>query len=142
MPARAKHDFGGSIAPSHDDIIWSHAIGEIIAIEGGGNGEALRRAARGWHDVDLGVAVVLGGESQLLAVGRKTREDRVARSVGEATSRAADRGYGVQLAGIRKGYFRAVSGGEAQETSCGLVGILSEQAAGAEGQQRKRAKVF
>lgn len=142
MPARAKHDFGGSIAPSHHDIIWAHAIGEIIAIEGGGNGEALRRAARGWHDVDLGVAVVLGGESQLLAIGRKAREDRVARSVSEATSRAADRGYGVQLAGIRKGYFGAIRGGEPQKTGRGLVGILSKQAAGAEGQQHKRARVF
>ncbi len=121
VPAGAEDDLGGGVAPAEDDVVGAHAIGEVVAVERGGRGKALRRAAGGGHDVDFGIAVVLGGEGELRAVGRKAREDRVAGAVGETAGGAAFAGDGVELAGVGEHDGLAIGGGEAEQTR-GLVG--------------------
>ena len=57
--ARAEEDVLAVVRPAHDDVVRPHAVGDVVAAERGGVGEAFRLAALGGHDVDLGVAVVL-----------------------------------------------------------------------------------
>ena len=141
VPAGAEDDLGGGVAPAHDDVVRAHAVGEVVAVERGGDGEACGHAARGGHGVDLGVTVVLGGEGELLAVGRIAREDGVARAVGEAAGGAAGGGHGVELAAVGEGDVGAVGGGEAQQAgACVGGGLLGGDAAGAQGQQHKGAE--
>ena len=115
MPAGAEHDLGGGVAPAEDDVIGSHAIGQIVAVEGGGGCESLRVAAAGGHDVDLGVAVVLSGEGELGTVARVTREDRVAGRIGEAARGATVGGDRVELAAVGERDGLIVGGRETQE---------------------------
>ena len=117
MPAGAKHDLGRGVAPAEDDVVGPHAIGQVVAIERGGGREALRAAAASGHDVDLGVAVVLGGESELGAVARITWENRVAGRIGEATRGATVGGDRVELAAVGEGDGLVVGGWETQEAS-------------------------
>ena len=72
--ARAEEDVFAVVLPAHDDVVRSHAVGDVVAAERGGVGEAARHAALGGHDVDLGVAVVLAGEGDPLAVRREAGE--------------------------------------------------------------------
>ena len=76
--AGTKHDEGLRVFPSHHDVVRAHAIGDIVAAERGGGGEALRRAAFTRHHIDFGIAVILRGERELRPIGRETREGAVA----------------------------------------------------------------
>ena len=44
--ARAEDDVLAVVLPAHDDVVRPHAVGHVVAAEGGGVGEALRHAAR------------------------------------------------------------------------------------------------
>src|SRR5262249_5522574 len=68
---------------------------------------------------DLGVAVVLGGEGELLAVGREAGEHLVAVVPGEPPGDAAGGRDGVEVAGVAEGDLVAVDGREPQQP--GLV---------------------
>ena len=77
------------VLPAHDDVVRSHAVRDFVAAQGGGIGQAARHAAGGRHDVHFGVAVVLGRERQLLAVGRKAGEHFVALVAGQLAGHPA-----------------------------------------------------
>ena len=96
-------------------IIWSHPVGDIVPSERGGGGEALRFAAIAGHDVDLGVAVILGGEGELLPVRRKMRERAVARAARQAAGHTSVFRNGVKLAGVTENDRFAVGRRETQK---------------------------
>ena len=120
--ARAEDDVLAVVRPAHDDVVRPHAVGDVVAAERRGVGQPLGLAALGGHDVDLGVAVVLAGEGELLAVGREAGEHLEAVVAGQPAGDAARRRDGVQVAGVGEDDAVAVDGGEAQQP--GLVGGL------------------
>ena len=88
----------------------------------------LRHAALGGHEVDLGVAVVLAGEGEPLAVGREAGEHLEAVVAGQPAGDAAGGRHGVQVAGVGEDDLVAVDGGEAQAARFirGSRGMASE----------------
>jgi hypothetical protein len=120
--ARAENDVFAVVLPAHDDVVRPHAVGDVVAAEGGGEGEALGFTALRGHDVDLGVAVVLGGERDLFAVGRQAREHFEAFVRRQPPGDAAVGRDGVQVAGVGEDDLIAVDGGEAEEAGLAFVG--------------------
>ena len=123
--ARAEEDVLAVVRPAHDDVVRPHAVGDFVAAERGGVGEPLRHAALGGHDVDLGVAVVLAGEGDLLAVGREAGEHLEAFVAGQPAGDAAGGRHGVQVAGVGEDDLVAVDGREAEQPGLGLVGAAT-----------------
>ncbi len=118
--ARAENDVV-VVLPAHDDIVGPHAIGDVVAFQGGGEGEALGDSPVRGHDVDLGVAVVLPGKGELLAVGGEVREHLVAFMAGEPACHASAGRHRVQVAGIAEHHLVAMNGGKAEQTRLILV---------------------
>ena len=79
--------------PGHDDVVRPHAVAEVVAGVGRGVGQAHRLAAVGGDGVDLRVAVVLAGEGDRAAVGRKARKHFIARVRRQASGLAARSGH-------------------------------------------------
>ena len=136
--ARAENDQRLGVFPAHDDVVRPHAVGDIVAAERGGVGQPLRRAAFGRHDVDLGVAVVLRSEGELLAVGREARERSVAGTARQAARHSALFGDGVKLARVTEDDLAAVGGGKTQEPR-GVRQLLRERGAERQGEKREQA---
>ena len=118
---RTEDDRGLGVFPGHDDIVRAHPVAQVVPAQRGGDGEASGNPAFGRHDIDLGVAVVLGGESELPSVRGKPGKDGVARPIGQAAGDAALHRNGVKLAGIGKHDRDAVGGGKSKQA--GLVRI-------------------
>src|SRR5438876_2173746 len=57
--ARTEHHQWLSIFPCHNDVVWSHAIRNVVASERGRSRQALWCAALGRHYINFPVAVVL-----------------------------------------------------------------------------------
>src|SRR5262245_66695553 len=86
---RAEEDLLPVGGPANDDVVWAHAIGDVVAAEGGRVGQPHRRPALSWHAADLRVAVVLAREGDGLAVPDNTGEHVEPAPVGEPPGTAA-----------------------------------------------------
>ena len=104
------------VFPGHDEVVRSHSVGNIVPAQGRAGGEALRHAAIAGHDVNLGVAVILGSEGELLAIGREARERAVAGTTRQATGDAALFPDGVKFARVTKDNLVPVGRWKTQET--------------------------
>jgi len=67
--AGAEDDLTAGGRPAHHDVVGTHAVGDVVAAQRRRPGQALGDAPLGGNQIDLGVAVVLAGERQVLAVG-------------------------------------------------------------------------
>ena len=103
------------MGPGHDDVVRPHAVGDVVAAQRGGVGQAFGDAAFGGHDVDFGVAIVLAGKCQGFAIRREAGEHLEAVVAGELARHAAAGGHGIQIAGIGEDDLIFVNGREAQQ---------------------------
>src|SRR5690606_3490901 len=60
--------------PSHNDVVWPHPVGYIVTAQGGGVGNAFGLAARCRDDKHFGIAIVLAGKGNMLAIVAETGE--------------------------------------------------------------------
>ena len=86
-------------------------------------GQALRHAALGGDDVDVGIAFVLSGEGDPVAVGREGGARFDADVGGQALHVAAVRVAGPQIVGVDEGDLPGADGGFSQEP--GVVNVES-----------------
>jgi len=138
-PRSEQHVAG--VLPAKDDVVGTHAVGDVVAPERGRPGEALRHAALRRHQVDLGVAVVLPREGQPLPVRREAGEHLETDVAREPAGDAARGGDGVEVAGIGEDHLVAVHGGETEQARLrGLLGDGPGTRGGQDEQQRERQR--
>ena len=131
--AVAIDDILAVAAPAHHHIVGTHAVGKVVAGIGCGVGESGGRAAGSRHEIHLGAAVVLSGEGNLLAIGRKTCKHFITLVRSEMLCLTTLDRSRIQVAGVGKHYFLPISGREAQQAS--LVGARRHHSTGSH--QRK-----
>ena len=119
LEPRAEHDRLIVVLPAHDDVVRPHAVGHVVAAEGRGPGQPAGRAAVGRHDVNLGVAVVLAGEREPFAVGRKPRKHLEPVVVRDPAGDPPAAGTRYRLPGVGECHPVAVNRGEPQQTGFG-----------------------
>ena len=88
------------VARGHHDIVRTHAVGNVVPFERRRVSQPLRHAARGRHQVDLRIAVVLAGEGDPLAIGRKAGKHLEARIARQPPGHSALRGNAIQIARV------------------------------------------
>src|SRR5262245_66241945 len=66
--ARTENDQRLGVFPCHHDVVWTHAVRNIVAAQSGRSCEEFRDAALGWHRVNLPVAGVLRSKRDLLSI--------------------------------------------------------------------------
>ena len=113
-------DLGLAVLPGHDDVVGAHAVGHVVAAEGCRVRETAGDAAGRRYEIDLGVAVVLAGEGNGLAVRGEPREHLVPGVAGHLPRHAAPRGDRVEVSGVREHDVVPVDGGEPEESGFGL----------------------
>ena len=117
VPARTIHH-RLIVLPSHDDVVGAHPVRDIVPFQGRGIGEPLGFTPLGRHHIDLSIAVILPGESQRFAVGRKAREHFEAFRVGGQSSGHPSQGRdGVQITGIGEHHPISIQRGKPQQPS-------------------------
>ncbi len=109
---RAEHDGRLRVLPGQHDVVWAHAIADVVARERGRGGEAFRRPAFRRHNIDFRVAVVLRSEGELRAIRGKARERAVTRAARNAPRHATLFRHGVKRACIGEDDLRPVRGRE------------------------------
>ena len=125
VPLRAPGSVndGVVVTPGHDDVVGPHPVGDIVALERGGVGEAPGFAAVCGHDIDLGVAVVLSGEGKEFSIGREAREHFVASFIaGQASRETPVSRNRVEITGAAEHDLLPVNRGEAEQSGLGGTG--------------------
>ena len=96
------------ILPGHHQIVGPHPVGDIVATEGGGSSQSFGSATFSGHDIDFGVAVVLGGKGELRSIRREMRERSITWAGGDSAGNAAFFSDSVKFAGVTKNDLAAI----------------------------------
>ena len=64
--------------PGHRDVVGAHAVAPIVTGITRREGDTLGFAALGWHDIDLGIAIILASKGDGTAVGAETGKSLIA----------------------------------------------------------------
>ncbi len=113
--AGAEEDALVVMRPAHDDVVRSHAVPDRIATQGGRHRQPRGNATGGRHHIDLGVAVILSGKRDVIAVMGKAGKGFIAVMGGESSGNAPRVGHGIEIAAIAKDDLMVMESGKTQQ---------------------------